>query len=55
MAQLLLFHQHDPRENLDLSSHACRNVDVSFAVVNEQGTSEFSEAVTVDVYGGEHE
>jgi hypothetical protein len=45
--------QHDPRDNLDFSGHACRRVSVSFAVVNEQGPSQFSEAVTLDVRGGE--
>jgi hypothetical protein len=45
--------QHDPRESLDLSSHAYRSVNVSFAVVSEQGPSQFSEHVTLDVYGGE--
>ena len=51
----LLHFQHDPRDNLDLSSHACRSVDVSLAVVNEQGPSEFSEALALDVYGGKRE
>ncbi len=44
--------QHDPTEDLDLSSHACRNIDISFAVVSEQGPSEFSESVLLCVYGG---
>ena len=45
--------QHDPRENLDLSRHTGLFVNVSFAVVTEQGPSLFSEAVTWSVYGGE--
>jgi len=44
--------QKDPREVLDLSSHACRTVEVSFAVVNSEGPSRFSETVTLMVYGG---
>ena len=45
--------QHDPREDLDLSSHACRSVNISFAVVSSAGPSNFSDVVTLEVFGGD--
>ena len=44
--------QRNPLWDLDLSSHACRAVNVSFAVVSSHGPSQFSDEVTLDVFGG---
>ena len=39
-------------EALDLRSFSCRNVNVSIAVVNRNGTSNFTTPTRVFVYGG---
>ena len=44
--------QHDPREYLNLSSHICREVEVSFSVVNQFGSTNFSEAIRLNISGG---
>ena len=44
--------QHDPRKYLDLSSHICREVEVSFAVVNKFGSTNFSEVTRLNISGG---
>ena len=39
-------------EPLDLKFFICKNVNVSIAVINRNGTSNFTDSVTVFVYGG---
>ena len=38
---------------VDLSTYACQDVLVSFAVSNEAGLSEFSNSTLITVHGGE--
>ena len=44
--------QNDPRKYLNLSSHICREVEVSFSVVNKFGSTNFSESTRLDIRGG---
>ena len=39
---------------LDLADYACQEVQVSFAVTNEYGLSQFSDPVQIMVHGGMH-
>lgn len=48
----LLFLQTTLEEPLDLRFFNCRDVNVSIAVVTRNGTSNFTDPITVYVYGG---
>ena len=52
MVCYILFIQHDPRESLDLSSHICRDIEVSIAIVNKYGQSNYSSVANVFVSEG---
>ena len=44
--------QAEPFTQLDLADYACQEVQVSFAVTNEYGLSQFSDPVHIMVHGG---
>lgn len=50
---LLHTHQRDILEPLDLSPFACSQIQVSFAVISQHGSSTYSPAASVSVSGGE--
>lgn len=43
--------QTNPFAQLDLADYACQEVDISFAVVNKVGQSNFSDSVQFFVHG----